>query len=426
MVERIAIISEHASPLATLGGVDSGGQNVYVGQIAKHLAALGCKVDIFTRRNNECMPEIVRSINGVRIVHVRAGPTRFVRKEDLLPFMAEFADNLLAFCRRQTRPYDVLHANFFMSGMAAMHIKRHLRIPFVITFHALGRVRRLHQKDADEFPEERPLIEKRIIAAADKVIAECPQDKEDMIRLYRAKPSKIAVVPCGFDPMELWPVDKSDARAVLNLDPNDRIVLQLGRMVPRKGVDIVIRALSLLAKTYGIDAKLLVVGGDSDRPDTTATPEIGRLQRIAEAEGIGERVIFAGRCRRGVLRYYYSAADIFVTTPWYEPFGITPVEAMACGVPVVGAAVGGIKTTVCDGETGFLVPPHAPEATAERLARLFTQPVFMRLFGTAGLKRAHDYFTWAKVTDRLASVYASAAQGASRDLAGRALRKRAS
>lgn len=426
MVERIALISEHASPLAALGGVDSGGQNVYVAQLAKHFAAMGYRVDVFTRRDNECTPEIVKSINGVRIIHVRAGPASFVRKEELLPFMGEFAENLYAFCKRQSRPYDIMHANFFMSGLVALRIKRKLRIPYVITFHALGRVRRMYQQEADEFPEERPLIEEQIIADTDRVIAECPQDKEDLINLYRADPSKITVIPCGFDSAELGPMDKAHARAALGLAMDDRVILQLGRMVPRKGVDSVIRAIALLHRVHGIDAKLLVVGGESDHPDPLITPEIGRLQAIAEAESISDRVIFAGRCNRRMLRYHYSAADIFVTTPWYEPFGITPVEAMACGIPVIGAAVGGIKTTVCNGKTGFLVPPHNPAAVAERIAYLYANPERLKALGESGLKRANDQFTWAKVTERIAHLYETVIRTGQPEPLTRATRKRAS
>jgi glycosyltransferase involved in cell wall biosynthesis len=405
MVECVAIISEHASPLAALGGVDSGGQNVYVGQIAKQLAAQGCKVDVFTRRDNEFLPEILKSINGVRIIHVRAGPTTFVRKEALLPFMDEFAENVIAFCKRSKRSYDIVHANFWTSGVVALRLKRDLGLPFVITFHALGRVRRLHQAEADEFPEKRPLIEERIIAETDRVIAECPQDKEDLIHLYHADPFKIAVIPCGFDRAELWPTDKTYARRAIGLDVPEPIILQLGRMVPRKGVETAIQGLARLAQVHGVGARLVVVGGESDEPDPVITPEIGRLQAIAHTEGVSDRVLFTGRRSRQMLRYYYSAADVFVTTPWYEPFGITPVEAMACGTPVIGSNVGGIKTTVSDGKTGFLVPPRDPDVVGGRLAYLCANPELRLSLGQAAQRRAEEHFTWPKVADRIARLY---------------------
>ena len=180
-------------------------------------------------------------------------------------------------------------------------------------------------------------------------------------------------------------------------------------MVPRKGVDTVIRAAARLSKVHGIEAKLLIVGGEADDPDPTRTPEIGRLRAVAAAEGISERVVFTGRRSRQVLRYYYSAADVFVTTPWYEPFGITPVEAMACGIPVMGASVGGIKSTVDRGGTGFLVPPRDPDAVAERLAHLFTHPQIALSLGCAGRQRAQRYFTWTRVARKIADVYARVA-----------------
>jgi D-inositol-3-phosphate glycosyltransferase len=176
-------------------------------------------------------------------------------------------------------------------------------------------------------------------------------------------------------------------------------------MVPRKGVDNVIRGLARLKGHHGITARLLIVGGESETPDPEVTPEIGRLRAIAEAEGVSDAVTFIGSRGRDVLRHYYSAADVFVTTPWYEPFGITPVEASACGTPVIGAAVGGIKTTVVDHETGYLVPPNDPVALADRLARLYRHPELLQLFGRQAVRRAHARFTWEKVALAVARVY---------------------
>ncbi|HEX2912068.1 MAG TPA: D-sedoheptulose 7-phosphate isomerase [Chloroflexia bacterium] len=405
MTKRIALISEHASPLGILGGVDNGGQNVYVGQVAKHLAAIGYDVDVFTRRDSADAPEVVDWVNGVRIIHVKAGPAEPVRKEDLLPYMGEFTQFFLRFCKRQRVTYDIVHANFWMSGLVACDIKKKLNIPFVITFHALGRVRRLHQLDADEFPDERFDIEDRIVAEADHIIAECPQDEEDLIRLYNAHPSKIGIIPCGFDQTELWPISKQLARVAMGLAPEEKIILQLGRMVKRKGVDNVIRGFARLVHTHGIEARLLIVGGESDKPDPEITPELNRLQEIAKEEKVEDRIIFTGRRGREALKYYYSAADVFVTTPWYEPFGITPIEAMACGTPVVGANVGGIKFTVRDGESGYLVPPNDPEALGERLAHLYQNPNLLSVLRRQSIRRANDLFTWQKVTSAIAALY---------------------
>ena len=400
---RIAMISEHASPLASLGGADGGGQNVYVGQLARHLAAIGHEVDVFTRRDSGCLPGSIPLCRGARVVHVDAGPAAPVRKEELLPFMGEFAAVVLRHARRRT--YDVVHANFFMSALVGAEVRRALGTPLVVTFHALGRVRRMHQGGADAFPDDRLAIEDRAVAEADRIIAECPQDADDLRRHYQADPARIATIPCGFDPAEFWPMGKARARDALGIGRDERVILQLGRMVPRKGVDNVVRGLARLRTGQGIAARLLVVGGESGRPDPEATPEIGRLMAIAAEEGMADAVTFVGSRGRDALRYYYGAADVFVTTPWYEPFGITPVEAMACGTPVVGSSVGGIKATVVHGETGYLVPPDDPGALAEALARLFRHPDLLRLFGVQAYRRANALYTWKGVAEAVLGVY---------------------
>jgi phosphoheptose isomerase len=404
-MKRIAMISEHASPLAMLGGVDAGGQNVYVGQLARHLAAIGYEVDVITRRDSPLLPETAEWVRGVRIVHVPAGPPEFVRKEDLLPHMEEFTANVLRLARRQRRGYALAHANFWMSGLVAADVKQAIARPFVVTFHALGRVRRAFQRAADQFPDARFAIEDRIVAEADQVIAECPQEAEDLIRYYNADPARITVVPGGFDPTEFWPISKALARVSLGLNPDQPVILQLGRLVPRKGVDTVVRGFARLRREHGVNARLLIVGGDSNDPDPSLTPEIGRLRGVAREEGVEDAVTFVGRRGREVLKYYYSAADVFVTTPWYEPFGITPLESMACGTPVVGANVGGIKFTVRDGETGYLVPPDDAAAIAERIAHLYRHPRLLNVFRRQAIKRANDLFTWDHVGTGVATVY---------------------
>lgn len=402
---RIALISEHASPLADPGSVDSGGQNVYVAQVARHLARAGHQVDVFTRLDNSDLDEILEWEDGVRVIHVPAGPACFIPKEDLFASMPAFVEYMINFIQSESTSYDLIHANFWMSAFVAAEIKRTLNIPFVVTFHALGKVRRIYQGDADGFPDDRFAIEERIVHEADRIIAECPQDEEDLTQLYHADPKKLVLVPCGFDSSEMWPVGKKQARRELGLDPNEYIVLQLGRMVPRKGVENAIRGLAHLVNQCHVPARLLIVGGGSETPDPKITPEIGRLQAIAEREGIADRVVFTGRRGREVLRYYYAAADVFISTPWYEPFGITPVEAMACGAPVIGSEVGGIKYTVVDGVTGYLVPPREPEVLSERLEKLYRHPELLKRFSKKALQRANQLFTWSRVSELLADCY---------------------
>jgi glycosyltransferase involved in cell wall biosynthesis len=404
MRKRIAFISDHASPLSAAGGVDSGGQNIYVAQVATQLAQIGYEVDVFTRRDAEELPEIVEWRPHVRVIHVPAGPAAFVRKEDLLAAMPDFACWVGAFARREGA-YQLSHANFFLSGLVALELKRAFATPFVVTFHALGRVRQLHQGEADQFPRERPAIEDCIVRAADALIAECPQDFSDLTTLYSADPRRVAVIPCGFDKAEFWPITKPFARRALALASDERFLLNVGRLVPRKGLDNAIRGLAVLAQRFGIAAKLLIVGGNSDLPDPRLTPEIGRLQSIAKSEGVGAQVVFTGRRSREFLKLYYSAADIFVTTPWYEPFGITPLEAMACGTPVIGADVGGIRYSVAHGTTGWLVPPQDPQALAARAAQMYRDTGGMKLMGRNAIRRVNAQFTWRNVARSIAGLY---------------------
>ncbi|WP_091909230.1 glycosyltransferase family 4 protein [Chitinasiproducens palmae] len=406
---RIALISEHASPLAATGSVDAGGQNIYVAHVARQLARAGHQVDVFTRRDNPLLPEISRMGGGARVIHVPAGPPTAVPKEKLLPFIETFGDWMIEFARRQRQPYDVVHANFFMSGLAALRIKAALGTPVVTTFHALGKVRRLHQGEADGFPDERFAIEDRLVAESDRIVAECPQDYEDLINLYGASAASIDTVPCGFDSSEFAPQPRQLARRRLGWRDDEFAILQLGRLVPRKGVDNVIRSLAALSDAHRERARLYVVGGNSEIPNEIATPEIARLRGLAESLGVASRITFVGRRGRNDLRHFYSASDVFVTTPWYEPFGITPVEAMACGTAVIGSRVGGIQHTVVDGDTGLLVPPNDPTALAQALGRLMDNPALQASFGEAGLKRATRRYTWANVAAELAAVYARAA-----------------
>ena len=403
MQQRIAMISDHASPLAAVGGVDSGGQNVYVAETARHLATRGYLVDIFTRKDQADQREVVDWLPGVRVVHVPAGPAAFVRKEDLLQWMPDFADFVQRFAARER--YDMVHAHFFMSGIVAMELKSALGLPFVMTFHALGLVRRLHQGMADEFPARRIAIEREIIDSADAIIAECPDDQRNLVTLYNADPHKIAVIPCGFASEDFWPIAPRFARRALGLPSDVPVLLSVGRLVPRKGVDNVIRALGVLVRRLGVPAELLVVGGNSDIADAALTPEIARLRAVASQAGVADRVTFTGRRSRELLKLYYSAADAFVATPWYEPFGMTSVEAMACGTPVVGARVGGIKYSVLDGFTGYLVPPDDPFALADRLNEICCSRRLAERLSSVAVRRAYALFRWERVTQSLAALY---------------------
>lgn len=405
LTKKVAFISEHASPLASLGGVDSGGQNVYVDRLARKLVNYGYEVDVFTRKDNEDLPDVVKLCPGVRVVHIQAGPQKQVPKEQMLPLMDEFTKNMAAFIEDNRIDYKLFHAHFFMSALVAADLKLMLDIPFVITFHALGKVRRVHQKEADKFPDTRFDIEERIMQEADGLIAECPQDYHDFIELYDAPEENISTIPCGVDLQDFYPIDQAVARIVLDWDRDEKVILQLGRMVKRKGVANVVKALAILNEEQDFAARLVVVGGATEIPDAEVTPEIGRLQNLAEDLGVADNVTFAGRKNRDELKFYYNAADVFVSTPWYEPFGMTPLEAMACGTPVIGSNVGGIKFSVSDGETGFHVPPKEPKPLADKLHALLTNSSLNNELSENSIDRVRNEFTWDIITGQVTDLY---------------------
>jgi glycosyltransferase involved in cell wall biosynthesis len=346
----------------------------------------------------------------VRVVNLPAGPARFVPKDDLPPFMPAFRDELIRFARRERIDYDVIHGNFWMSGWVATELKRQFGVPVVQLFHALGTTKRRHQREADTSPSDRIDVERDIVRSVDRVIATCPAEQADLMREYRAEPGRLEVIPLGVD-LELFrPKDRRAARAQigLGLRDDDFVVVYVGRVLPRKDIRNVISALAHLGK-HGDEQcariKLLIVGGESRLPDPATTPELGELQRLAEELGVADRVIFTGKRRQDELRDYYGAGDVMVTTPWYEPFGLTPLEAMACAKPVIGSDVGGLSFTIRHGETGLLVPPRSPEALGAAIRALLDDPDRRVTMGVAGRDRVERDFTWRSVAEHTASLY---------------------
>lgn len=406
---RVAFFSEHASPAALLGGQDAGGQNVYVDEVSRCLARLGFQVDVFTRRDNPATPDAQRWASGVRIVNLTAGPRRFLPKDDLWPYMPEFREAFLRFTGRDGARYDVLHGNFWMSGWVAVELGEQLDVPVVQIFHALGKTKRRHQGSADTSPDERICAELEVVRRADRILAQCPAEVEALTREYDADPGKIVVTPAGVNPERFQPVPSDEARRHAGIPIDVPVVVYVGRMLPRKDVRNLVRAFAcLLARwEHPPTPLLLLVGGETVAPDPVATPEIGVLQELAAELGVSAQVRFAGKCQPDELRYYYCAGDVAVTTPWYEPFGLTPLEAMGCARPVIGSDVGGIRYTVLHGTTGYLVPPRDPRVLAERLFELLSRPELAARMGRAGRERVAREFTWPRVAERVAGVYQS-------------------
>jgi len=407
---RIAFLSEHASPLALLGGVDAGGQNVYVDEVSRHLALRGYAVDIFTRRDTTDAPNIVDLSPGVRVIHVTAGPAEFRVKDELWPYMPAFRDACLHFMEHEEGYYDLLHGNFWMSGWVAAQLRQRLKIPVVQIFHAMGKTKQRHQGDADTSPQERIEVESDVIRAVDSIIAQCPREQVELLDDYGADARKVVVIPSAVNTEMFQPVAQEEARHRIGLKHDEFVVVYVGRMQPRKDVRNVVRAMALLIHEREKDVhypvlKLLLVGGETEKPDPVATPEIGILQKLATELGIAEHVHFVGKRQQDTLCNYYSAGDVVVTTPWYEPFGLTPLEGMACGRPVIGSDVGGITFTLVDGETGFLVPPRDPETLASHLHMLLINPALGERMGRAARARVEQEFTWSTVAQRTATLY---------------------
>ncbi|SNS88727.1 Glycosyltransferase involved in cell wall bisynthesis [Streptosporangium subroseum] len=382
---KIAMVSEHASPLATVGGADAGGQNVHVAALSLALAAQGHEVTVYTRRECPFQPEETAFAPGVTVVHVPAGPAKVMAKDDLLPWMPEFGRWLAR--RWKTDPPDVAHSHFWMSGLATLAAARDTSVPVVHTFHALGTVKRRHQGKADTSPRERIQAEAAVACQVDAVIATCADEVTELGRIRMPKRS-VRVVPCGVDLSAFTP---SGPRMDLHPGP---VLLAIGRPVPRKGVETTIQALSQVP-----GATLVVAGGD------VTDPEVTRLARVAGRYGVADRVRFLGKVDRASVPSLMRSADIVVSVPWYEPFGIVPLEAMACGVPVVASAVGGHLDTVVPGVTGLLVPPRQSSLLARALRRLLADPFLLAAYGIAAADRARSRYDWNRIAAQTAAVY---------------------
>jgi glycosyltransferase involved in cell wall biosynthesis len=383
------MVSEHANPLAAVGGVDAGGQNVHVAALAGQLAARGHDVTVYSRRDDPATPAQVLAPEGYLVDHVPAGPARDVPKDGLLQYIPAFAGYLEQ--RWREAPVDVVHAHFWMSGVASTRAARRIGIPVVQTFHALGTVKRRQQGDHDTSPPERIGFERRLCRTVDHVVATCTDEVAEL-RAMGMPAGRASVIPCGVDTSLFTPSERRQAER-----PR---LLFIGRLVERKGIGNVIEALAFLP---GVE---LVVAGGPARHGLAGDPEVARLRALAAAHDVADRVTFVGSVARADVPALMGSADIVVAVPWYEPFGIVPVEAMACGRPVVGSAVGGLLDTVVPGLTGELVPPRRPDLLAPVLRDLLADPARRAAYGRAGRQRAVEHYQWSQVSADTEAVYA--------------------
>jgi glycosyltransferase involved in cell wall biosynthesis len=387
----IALVSEHASPLAAVGGADAGGQNVHVARLAGALADRGHRVTVYTRRDARDLPDLMHLRAGVDVRHVPAGPPEAIPKDELLPHMLGFGRHLAR--EWQTGPPDVVHSHFWMSGLASLHAVRELGLPLVHTYHALGTVKRRHQRHADTSPPARIACEKEVGVGCDRIIATC-RDEVAELAAMGISAERVDVVPCGVDTGAFTPHGPAAERG-----PYRHRLIQVGRVVPRKGAAVSVTALTRLP---GVE--LLVVGGPpAGRLDDD--PEVRRLRDLAHGLGVADRVRFTGAVADEDVAPLLRSADVVLCPGDYEPFGIVPLEAMACGRPVVATAVGGQLDTVADPATGRLVPPRDPDALARAVADLLADPAAREACGEAGRRRVLGTYGWTRVAAATEAVY---------------------
>jgi D-inositol-3-phosphate glycosyltransferase len=387
---KIAMVSEHASPLAVLGGADAGRQNVHVAELSAALTRRGHQVTVYTRRDDPDLPECVETPQGYTVVHVPAGPDKALPSDELLQYMGPFAQYLDA--QWTTDRPDVAHAHFWMSGIATQLAAKHLNLPVVQTFHALGVVKRRHHGAQDTSPQERLRLEAMVARGATWVAATCTDEVFELTRMGRSR-ARISVVPGGVNLKLFTPQGAKAPRG-----KRHRLV-SVGRLLPHNGFDIVIRALPAMPNT-----ELLIVGGPH-KSELDSEHEACRLRELAERLGVANRVRLCGSVAREDMPAILRSADVVACTPWYEAFAIVALEAMACGMPVVASAVGGMLDTVLHDVTGRLVNPRSPAGVADAVNHLMRDEFLRQSLGAAGRDRARARYSWDRIAADTLRIY---------------------
>ncbi len=394
-MRSLAVLSLHTSPLAQPGTGDSGGMNVYVRELVSSLAQAGVECSVFTRRWRADLPDIVDVEPGFRVVHIDAGRHDVV-KERLPELVDEFTDGVLD-ALHAIGDVDAIHANYWLSGVAGHRLKHELDVPLVSTFHTLARVK---AETGDAEPERRVQAEHAVMDCSDAITASCVAEAQQLIALYGAPSDRIQLVPPGVIHAFFSPGDRFGARKALGygLDGSP-MLLFVGRIQPLKGLDVAIGALAELRRR---DAQLVVVGGPSG---ADGHAEAAKAELLADELGVAERIRWVSPQPHQLLATYYRAADLCIVPSRSESFGLVALEAGACGTPVVAAAVGGLRTLVDDGETGYLVEGRQPEVFASAVDALLSDPARAQRMGAAAAARARGY-TWSTTAARLRRLYA--------------------
>ncbi len=392
-MRSLAILSMHTSPLAQPGTGDGGGMNVYVRELAAALARAGVAADVYTRADSPTQPPVVTVEPGLRVHHIAAGPQAPLDKGQLPAVVDEFATGVLD--RVRDNPADAIHANYWLSGVAGHALKHQLDLPLVSTFHTLDRVK---AEDGDD-DGQRAEAEAAVIGCSDAILASCAVEAAQLRDLYDADPARIEIVAPGVDHAFFAPGDRRQARRALGLAEDGPLLLFVGRIQPLKGLDVAVQALAHLDDQT---ARLVVVGGPSG---VLGAAELAHVHALVDDLGLEHRVHFVPPQRHELLSTYYRAADVSLVPSRSESFGLVALEAAACGTPVVACAVGGLRTLVDHGETGFLVEGRDPDVFASYTAKILENPALAAEFGQRAAQRARRY-TWSIAAARLRRLYA--------------------
>ncbi|HEX9018974.1 MAG TPA: glycosyltransferase [Anaerolineaceae bacterium] len=404
------MISYHTCPLAILGGKDTGGMNVYVRELTRYLGQRGIHVDVFTRSQDEHVPQVLHDLGyGNRVVHVAAGPEHPLPKKELAGYLPQFVEGIKRFAREKNIHYDMVHSHYWMSGVAAQELKEAWGVPVVHMFHTLGLMKnRVAQSEAEMEGDYRIHGEYQVLAMADRIVAATLAEESQLQFLYHANEEKITIIPPGVDISHFYPIPADEAKCAIGVPDTDRMLLFVGRIEPLKGVETLIRAIAHM-RTTGITAQyphyLAVIGGDPDASAKDVNSEMARLKRLCHKLGLEDLILFLGKRSQSSLPYYYSAAEVLIMPSHYESFGMVALEAMACGTPVVASQVGGLAFLIQDGVTGYVVPGGDHLALSERLTELISQPELRARLGQQAFAYAQDY-SWETITDRVISLYA--------------------
>lgn len=405
---RVAMLSYHTCPLATLGGKDTGGMNVYVRELAKQLGRMGIQVDVFTRSQDEHVPHVVHDLGyGNRVFHVPAGPELPAAKQRLANYIPSFSEYVLKLVAEKGIEYDVIHSHYWMSGIAGKELKEAWGIPMVHMFHTLGLMKNRIAR-GDEFEGDyRIRGEREVLRYADMVVAATVAELAQLQWLYEVKTDNVRVVPPGVDLGRFYPIPDDEAREYLHVELCHRMLLFVGRIEPLKGVDTLIRALAAMRDRGDLERHevcLSVIGGDASVSDEEMSHEMSRLLDLREELGLEQVVTFLGKRAQDTLPYYYSAADVVVVPSHYESFGMVALEAMACGTPVVASQIGGLAYLIRDGETGFHVRDQDPNELADRLVEILNDDQLHRQMGQNAVAYAAKY-SWKAVADQIIEIY---------------------